>query len=186
MKKFVTGLLVGLTLFAGTSALAGPVSKLIGAKVQGVYSLEKGGKSIGEAVVIDGKAYAPVRAISEAAGVGLTIEGKTIKMSDITVNESGDYVLGPGALALVTEQGKIRTALGNSKDALTAAQTALKMYEDALAADAARAEPLPGAADALKTNITKTKAEITKLEAEIKAAEARVAELQTQLDAMKP
>ncbi|WP_419884823.1 hypothetical protein [Paenibacillus sp. B-A-8] len=186
MKKFVTGILVGLTLFAGTSALAGPVNKLIGAKVQGVYSLEKNGKSIGDAIIIDGKAYAPVRTISEAAGVGLTVEGKTIKMSDITVNETGDYVLGPDSLALANEQAQLRGTISSAKGLLKASQEALKTYEDALTADAARAEPLPGAADALKTNITKTKAEITKLETEIKAAEARVAELQTQLDAMKP
>lgn len=186
MKKFVSGILVGLMLFVGTSVFAESISKLIGAKVQGIYELEKNGKALGEAVIINGKAYAPVRTVSEAAGVGLTIEGKKIKMTDITVNETGDYVLGPDALKLANEKSKLSASTGNKKSLLTAAFSTLKMYEDSLAADAARETPIPGYADGLNANIIKTQAEITKLQQEIATAESDMANLQTQIDAMKP
>lgn len=81
MKKFVSGIIVGAFLFAGVSAFADS-SSLIGQKVQGLFVVEKGGNKIADAVIINGSAYAPVRAVSQAAGVGLTVEGKTIKMSE--------------------------------------------------------------------------------------------------------
>lgn len=83
MKKFVSGVIVGAFLFAGVSAFADS-SSLIGQKVQGLFAVEKGGTKIADAVIINGSAYAPVRAVSQAAGVGLTVEGKTIKMSEPT------------------------------------------------------------------------------------------------------
>lgn len=43
MKKFVSGIVVGVFLFAGVSAFAAP-SSLIGQKVQGLFSIEQGGK----------------------------------------------------------------------------------------------------------------------------------------------
>lgn len=42
MKKFVSGLIVGVLLFAGASAFADS-SSLIGQKVQGLFSIEKNG-----------------------------------------------------------------------------------------------------------------------------------------------
>ncbi|KGE20062.1 hypothetical protein [Paenibacillus wynnii] len=80
MKKFISGVIVGLFLFAGASVFADS-SSLIGQKVQGLFSVEKSGTKIADAVIINGSAYAPVRAVAQAAGVELTVEGKTIKMS---------------------------------------------------------------------------------------------------------
>lgn len=80
MKKFVSGVIVGVFLFVGASVFADSVS-LIGQKVQGLFAIEKGGTKIGDAVIINGTAFAPVRAISEATGATLSIEGKKIIMS---------------------------------------------------------------------------------------------------------
>ncbi|OXM15451.1 hypothetical protein [Paenibacillus herberti] len=79
MKKFVCGVLVGTMLTAGGTALASSTG-LIGKKVQGVYIIEKDGKKLAEAAIIDGAAYAPVRAVAEASGADLSVEGKTISM----------------------------------------------------------------------------------------------------------
>jgi hypothetical protein len=81
MKKFISGVLVGALLFGGASAFADSVG-LIGQKVQGLFSIEKDGKKIAEAVVIKGTAYAPVRAVAEATGSNLTVEGKKIIMGE--------------------------------------------------------------------------------------------------------
>ncbi|WP_375103765.1 hypothetical protein ACDZ28_32660 [Paenibacillus sp. RS8] len=80
MKKFVSGLIVGVLLFAGASVFADSAS-LIGKKVQGLYTIEKSGKKVSDAIIIDGSAYAPVRAVAEATGAGLSVEGKKIIMS---------------------------------------------------------------------------------------------------------
>jgi uncharacterized protein YukE len=81
MKKFVSGLIVGVLLFAGASAFADS-SSLIGQKVQGLFSVEKNGAKVADAVIIDGSAYAPVRSVAEAAGVTLQVEGKKIIMTN--------------------------------------------------------------------------------------------------------
>ncbi|WP_342439348.1 hypothetical protein NSS79_10755 [Paenibacillus sp. FSL L8-0436] len=81
MKKFVSGLIVGVLLFAGASAFADS-SSLIGQKVQGLFSIERNGTKVADAVVINGSTYAPVRAIAEATGSKLTVEGKKIIMAE--------------------------------------------------------------------------------------------------------
>lgn len=82
MKKFVAGVVVGALLFAGTSVFADSIKGLIGMKVSGTYEVVKSGKKIGDAAVIGDKAYVPVRAISDAAGIPLTVKGKTITMAE--------------------------------------------------------------------------------------------------------
>ncbi|OME21597.1 MULTISPECIES: hypothetical protein [Paenibacillus] len=84
MKKFISGIIVGVLLFTGASAFADSVG-LIGQKVQGIFTVEKGGKKVADAIIINGTAYAPVRAVSEATGAILTVEGKKIIMGDVVV-----------------------------------------------------------------------------------------------------
>lgn len=83
MKKLITGAIAGALLLTSVSVFADSAS-LVGKKVQGLFSVEQNGKRIADAVIIDGTAYAPVRAVSEAAGVELKVEGKKIIMSDVT------------------------------------------------------------------------------------------------------
>ncbi|KAF9142796.1 hypothetical protein BGX30_002164 [Mortierella sp. GBA39] len=48
---------------------------LLGAKVQGLFSVEVNGKKINDAVVINGSTYIPVRSLSESIGAGLSVSG---------------------------------------------------------------------------------------------------------------
>ncbi|MHA6530175.1 hypothetical protein [Paenibacillus sp. BAC0078] len=86
MKKFISGVIVGALIFGGVSAFADGVG-LVGKKVSGTYTVVKDGKKIADAAIIDGSAYAPVRAISEAAGVPLSVKGKEILMQGSNVVE---------------------------------------------------------------------------------------------------
>jgi hypothetical protein len=81
MKKLLTGVLAGTLLLTGVTAFAA-TNSLVGQKVQGLFTVEQNGEKIADAVIINGTAYAPVRAVSEAAGVDLKVEGKKIIMSD--------------------------------------------------------------------------------------------------------
>lgn len=76
MKKFIFGFVVGALLFGSVSAFA--ASGIIGEKVQGLLNVEKKGNKIADAVVVNGIAYAPVRALSESLGADLKVEGKKI------------------------------------------------------------------------------------------------------------
>lgn len=81
MKKILTGVLTGALLLTGVTAFAASTS-LVGQKVQGLFTIEQNGTKVADAVIINGTAYAPVRAVSEAAGVDLKVEGKKIIMSE--------------------------------------------------------------------------------------------------------
>lgn len=90
MKKFVAGVIVGGFLLAGASAFADS-SSLIGQKVQGLFSVEKAGTKVADAIVINGTAYAPIRAVSDATGTELAVEGKKIiiqEKEEVTVSSS--------------------------------------------------------------------------------------------------
>lgn len=83
MKKFALGIIVGALLFGAMPAFADTVSNLLGKKVEGVYAVQTAdGKKIADAAVINGSTYAPVRAVAEATGINLTVEGKVIILSD--------------------------------------------------------------------------------------------------------
>ncbi|OMD92709.1 MULTISPECIES: hypothetical protein [Paenibacillus] len=81
MKKIITGAIAGALLLTSVSVFADSAS-LVGKKVQGLFTVEQNGTKIADAVIIDGVAYAPVRAVSQAAGVQLTVEGKKIIMKE--------------------------------------------------------------------------------------------------------
>lgn len=81
MKKLITGAIAGALLLTSVSVFADSAS-LVGKKVQGLFTVEQNGTKIADAVIIDGVAYAPVRAVSQAAGVQLTVEGKKIIMKE--------------------------------------------------------------------------------------------------------
>ncbi|MFR9710733.1 hypothetical protein ACL02P_15295 [Paenibacillus sp. MB22_1] len=90
MKKWsylVAGILIGAMLFGGIPAFADTVKGILGAKVTGVYTVKKAnGAKVAEGAILNGSTYVPVRAISEAAGIPLTVDtkGKVIVMGEGT------------------------------------------------------------------------------------------------------
>jgi len=135
MKKLITGAIAGALLLTSVSVFADSAS-LVGKKVQGLFTVEQNGKRIADAVIIDGTAYAPVRAVSEAAGVELKVEGKKILMleskSETTVAESSPS---PTATPSKTETDIIKEKARNIQIEINKQQTAgmdiyLKLIND--------------------------------------------------------
>lgn len=154
MKKFLAGFVAGAVLFGGAAAYAGPISGLLGAKVSGVYTVkDANGKKIADAAIINDKAYAPVRAVSEAAGVSLKVEGKTI-----TVNSSQDE----SNAKLTFEYQLQKASLEDYQNALSVVQ---KSYNDEMALP--ETSRLPGRAEQLSKVIADYTAKIADLKAKI-------------------
>lgn len=83
LKKKIIIITTAALMLGGSIGFAATNSPLIGAKVQGLFMVQKSdGTKIGDAVIINGTAYAPVRSVSEATGATLTVEGKKIIMSE--------------------------------------------------------------------------------------------------------
>lgn len=180
MKKFFSGVIVGACLFMGASAFADGGS-LIGQKVQGLFSVEKSGEKVADAVVINGSAYAPVRAVSDATGTDLKVDGKKIIIQEKGANQPVAVKSQEEADAIVQEarvQRQIERYTGaarTSKEEISKFQALLSQYEAELAnakteSDVRRAQE---SIDYIKTRL--------KAEQEILAeAEAKLAELQGQ------
>lgn len=88
MKKLAAGFLAGAVLMVSTQAIGASVS-LVGKKIEAEYTVKVYGKNLAvPAIVIDGKSYAPVRAIGELAGYKVTLSGKTISLDEKTGKSS--------------------------------------------------------------------------------------------------
>ncbi|MBU5673258.1 copper amine oxidase N-terminal domain-containing protein [Paenibacillus brevis] len=89
MKKWtylVSGILIGAVVATSGSAAAAQIKSLIGQKVSAELTVVVNGKELpNKAPVINGVTNAPVRAISDALGADLQLEGKVI---NITTNET--------------------------------------------------------------------------------------------------
>ncbi len=87
MKKFISGFVIGALLFGTIPVFADTINNLVGKKVDGVYTVQTSdGKKIADAAVINGSTYAPVRAVAEATGTTLTVEGKVITLGETEVS----------------------------------------------------------------------------------------------------
>ncbi|OKP83286.1 hypothetical protein A3844_22795 [Paenibacillus helianthi] len=181
MKKFVSGIIVGALLFAGASAFADSTS-LVGKKVTGVFSIEKDGKNVAEAAIINGSAYAPVRAVAQISGATLTVEGKKIIMSDNTANIATSDL--PAAVSISRKkieiqavQTKIESARGGvslyETDAIPRAQAA---YDNSIGTieETGRKNFL----DNLLANLEAKKVELADLEAQLVELNKQLAELE--------
>ncbi|MDO3411524.1 hypothetical protein QWJ34_17295 [Saccharibacillus sp. CPCC 101409] len=80
MKKFIAGFTIAALLFGGTAAAAS--SGLIGQKVTGTLAVERHGKSLTEAVTVQGRAYVPVKSLEQMAGLRYTLADGKISLSD--------------------------------------------------------------------------------------------------------
>ncbi|MGG4217320.1 hypothetical protein ABEW32_03700 [Paenibacillus jamilae] len=84
MKKIVAGFLAGALFTIGAGAFADEIESLVGKKVQSETSVSVNGKELDKAIVVEGKSYAPVRSIGEAAGYTVTVDGKNVVLKDGT------------------------------------------------------------------------------------------------------
>lgn len=94
MKKIAAGILAGAMLMVSAQAW-GAADSLVGKKIEAEYAVNVYGKKLVDpAIIINGKSYAPVRAIGELAGYTVSFSGKSIDLDQKT--SEGDYVAGGG------------------------------------------------------------------------------------------
>lgn len=187
-KNYITGvlsgLIVGALIFGGVPTFAA-VKSIVGAKVTGVYSIEQSGKKIADAAVINGSTYAPVRAIAEATGTTLTVEGKRIILEATNKGSSlpmeGD-ALTPEELELTNQIQKLKREVLTNQQFIESEKETIRMYESKIAEENSRTEKNPSRIDGLNANIAKSKERIAEYQSKIDAAEAEIKQLEAQLN----
>ncbi|MDR6776252.1 copper amine oxidase N-terminal domain-containing protein [Paenibacillus polymyxa] len=92
MKKWsylLSGVLIGAVVATAGSAFADEIKSLVGEKVVGEYTVKVNGNSLAEnAIVVDGKAHVPLRAVSDSLGAGIKVDGKTIQINTESASAS--------------------------------------------------------------------------------------------------
>lgn len=187
MKKFISGFVAGALLFGGVSAFA--ASGLIGQKVQGLYSIEKGGAKVADAVIINGSAYAPVRAVAAATGAGLSVEGKKIIMQDATKTQGTTAASaqagndGAKNIAdLQSERDKVSAAIEQRKANIAELENSLIPTFEAqakeLSGNGNLGQMAQKTADEYKAVVIKQKAEIVELQQQLTDIDAQIKALQ--------
>jgi hypothetical protein len=86
MKKTVAGFLTGVLFTIGAGAFADAIPTMVGKKVQSETPVTVNGREIEKAIVVEGKGYAPVRAIGEAARMNVQFGKEGIALSDESSN----------------------------------------------------------------------------------------------------
>lgn len=131
MKKWLyllSGVVIGAVVATSSSAFAAQVKSLVGQKVTGEYTVVVNGKTLSDkGAVIDGRTNAPVRALSDALGADLKVEGKTI---NITTNESSNLPSGNNVGDSNTPKEIQKSALLNQKSLLEAEIDRLKKSKE--------------------------------------------------------
>ncbi|MDN4600048.1 copper amine oxidase [Paenibacillus sp. F6_3S_P_1C] len=99
MKKFAHkvayiagGIIIGVVFSTSAGAFADTIKSMVGKKVTGEYSIVVNGQSLVEkGAVIDSRANVPARALSEALGADVKVEGRTISItSDEVLTDTGN------------------------------------------------------------------------------------------------
>lgn len=181
LKKFVSGIIVGALLFAGVSVAADGAG-LIGKKVSGVYTIEKNGKLVAEAAIINGSAYAPVRAVAEAAGTELKVEGRKIIMSDSATQDSvtiTNDVNGEANTDLQTDRETLVANIEKKKANITDLETnVIPLYEAQvkdLSTNGTLSQQVQGTVDSYKEILKQRKAELAELQQLLATLDAQIA-----------
>lgn len=79
------GVIIGIVLSTSAGAFADQVKSLVGKKVTGEYTIVVDGNKLSDkGSVIDSKANVPARALSEALGADISVEGKTINITSVS------------------------------------------------------------------------------------------------------
>lgn len=90
MKKYIIGFIAG-AVFATAGAVYADDVVLIGKKIEGQTTVYKDGVRLDSAIIVDGKSYAPTRAIGEAAGYEVSFdEGEIHLNTSESDNAEGD------------------------------------------------------------------------------------------------
>jgi hypothetical protein len=75
-------MMFGAVIATAGSAFADQIKSLVGKTVVGEYTVKVNGDALTEsAIVVDGKAHVPLRAVSDSLGADIAVNGKTVEIS---------------------------------------------------------------------------------------------------------
>ncbi|MGR6546263.1 hypothetical protein [Paenibacillus tundrae] len=161
MKKYVAGFLAGAVFVLSASAFADDIKSLVGKKIQGEAVVELKGQALDTAIIVDGKSYAPVRSIGEAAGYEVSMQDKKIIMDKKPVVSGRD--------AISKDPVKLKEIIESHKESIAREEARLESYNKIIEQRPNEAEAYQPAIEHAKSNIQMYKEWIAEREAQLAA-----------------
>lgn len=91
MKKWMyllSGVVIGAVFATTGSAFADQIKSMVGKEVAGEYKVNVNGAALSEnAIVVEGKAHVPLRAVSDSLGANIAVNGKTIQITTNSIDK---------------------------------------------------------------------------------------------------
>lgn len=128
MKKYVAGFLAGAVFTLSAAAFADDIKSLVGKKIQGETVVELNGQALDTAIIVDGKSYAPVRSIGEAAGYDVSMQNKKIILDEKVSNTPTAATPGEET-NLDLYKSRLAERINDQKDRITALQKRIEGME---------------------------------------------------------
>lgn len=190
LSGLLIGLLVGVVVATAGSTFADQIKSMVGQTVAGEYSVKVNGNSLPEnAIVVDGKAHVPLRAVSDSLGASLKVEGKTVEIT------AGNTAETP---TTTNSSDKVQTQLNEkskSEKLIVYSESDKSFYETLLNQTEDRKVKLQKYVDNIRTildqdperyehrlkTIEEREAEIVKIDKEIEEYKAKIAEVEENL-----
>lgn len=171
MKKQVAGFLAGAIFTLSATAFADDIKSLVGKKVQAEYTVEVDGKVL-NTVVVEGKNYAPVRAIGEAAGYSIVVDGKKVILNSEV--KAVDNIKTLPSSKYTKEQ--LAEEIKYYENMIKGNQEALERVKESISSGKYSGDELTY----LQTNLEKAEKNLTNDKSRLAELEAQLAELQGQ------
>lgn len=123
----LSGVVLGVAIsFSGEISAA--TSKLLGGKVGKVMTVTLNNKSIGEAPVIDGTSYVPVRTAANSLGLEVKVSGSEINLTSPTPADDSDQITAQKD-ALNREINNLTVEIKNLQNVLDKKDTILRRID---------------------------------------------------------
>lgn len=182
MKKFFIGVLVGAALMFSTQIFAS--TKLLGNQVDNTMNVKLEDKDIGQAAVIDGTSYLPVRALAEELNLIVDVSPGEIKLSNPSAEENAKKAAEEQA---VMDQ---LTDLGNKKSKISSEIESVKSTiasdQEIVAKNQAKLDSTyKEIRDVAQSNIAKLNQRITENQAKMSQYETELADVEARIAALE-
>lgn len=182
----LSGVVLGVAIsFSGEISAA--TSKLLGGKVGKVMTVTLDDKSIGEAPVIGGTSYVPVRAAANELGLEVAVEGNEVKLTTPEDQTEPDVAL-PGVdednsqsdekkIELTKKIEGIKYSINSKEKTLELKQKQLHDFTTAAEADPSGKTPLWTMVTEMQKDVDAGQKTVDELKAELAELEAQLAAL---------
>lgn len=178
------GVVLGVAIsFSGDISAA--ASKLLGGKVGKVMTVTLDNKNIGEAPVIGGTSYVPVRTAANELGLGVKVSGNEIQLTSPEESAVNTPVEQPAVEVDSVQKQELNNKIEETKSSINSKEKSLEFKRQQLTDFKTAAEADPTGKTPLWTMVTEMQKDVDAGQKSVDALKAELADLEAKLAGLK-